>query len=383
MRITIVQGAFLPVPALMGGAIEKVHHALGREFARNGHSVTHISRQHNDLPNREEVDGVEYLRIPGYDAPRSMLAMKWKDLCFSLGVLKHLPKADILVTNTFWLPILVRSRKFGVLYPVVQRFPKGQMRLYRHAGRLQTVSRAVADAIIEQAPMCREIVKVVPNPLPENWSITEESPLTKRERSILYVGRVHPEKGLELLLEAFQRLVEAGVSGWKLVIVGPAEFRFGGGGTEYLTALQTRFQAIGGSVEWVGPIFDNEALKQYYDRSMLFVYPSLAEKGETFGLAPLEAMARGCVPIVSDLACFRDFIEPNVNGYVFDHRTDQRAQNLANTIREVTVSLENLYTTQQNSLETATRFTIPKVAKLFLDDFQELLAPTQAKRITT
>ena len=37
MRITIAQGAFLPVPPKRGGAIEKAFHALAREFAANGH----------------------------------------------------------------------------------------------------------------------------------------------------------------------------------------------------------------------------------------------------------------------------------------------------------------------------------------------------------
>ena len=33
MRITIAQGAFLPVPPKRGGAIEKAFHALAQEFA--------------------------------------------------------------------------------------------------------------------------------------------------------------------------------------------------------------------------------------------------------------------------------------------------------------------------------------------------------------
>ena len=34
MKITIVQGAFLPVPPLMGGAVENIWFALGQDFAR-------------------------------------------------------------------------------------------------------------------------------------------------------------------------------------------------------------------------------------------------------------------------------------------------------------------------------------------------------------
>ena len=57
MKITIVQGAFLPVPPLLGGAVEKCWQALGQEFARRGHQVTHVSRAYGDLPAREtDVD---------------------------------------------------------------------------------------------------------------------------------------------------------------------------------------------------------------------------------------------------------------------------------------------------------------------------------------
>ena len=50
MKITILQGAFLPVPTKRGGAVEKVWFGLGREFARLGHTVTHVSRRCDDLP---------------------------------------------------------------------------------------------------------------------------------------------------------------------------------------------------------------------------------------------------------------------------------------------------------------------------------------------
>ena len=41
-------------------------------------------------------------------------------------------------------------------------------------------------------------------------------------------------------------------------------------------------------------------------------------RGETFGLAPLEAMTHGCAVLVSDLGCFHDFILPNETGFVFE-----------------------------------------------------------------
>ena len=45
MRISIVSGFFLPVPAVSGGATEKTWHGLAKDFAAQGHSVTLVSRR--------------------------------------------------------------------------------------------------------------------------------------------------------------------------------------------------------------------------------------------------------------------------------------------------------------------------------------------------
>jgi hypothetical protein len=84
MKITIVLGAFFPVPPLMGGAVEKVWFALSQEFVRLGHEVVQISRSHPDLPAAEEIEGVQHLRVRGHSQPRSILWLKWLDLLYSL-----------------------------------------------------------------------------------------------------------------------------------------------------------------------------------------------------------------------------------------------------------------------------------------------------------
>src|SRR5207253_2573333 len=107
MKITIVLGAFFPVPPVMGGAVEKVWFALSQEFARRGHEVVLVSRALPELPRSETRAGVKHLRVRGFDIPRSLIWLKFLDLVYSLRTMSLLPKADIIVTNTFWLPILL------------------------------------------------------------------------------------------------------------------------------------------------------------------------------------------------------------------------------------------------------------------------------------
>ena len=200
------------------------------------------------------------------------------------------------------------------------------MRFYQHCARLQTPSQCVARAIIAEVPAVEAKVKVIPYPRPE--ANQADVLFADRPRKILYVGRIHPEKGVHLLVEAFSQLPAAVAQGWQLSIVGPWEIKLGGGGEAYWNELRSAAKALGDSVEFHGAIFDAGSLETEFRSARLFVYPSLAETGETFGLAPLEAMAHGCAVLVSNLDCFHDFIRDGETGFIFDHRIDQPAKAL-------------------------------------------------------
>ncbi|HEX8350807.1 MAG TPA: hypothetical protein VF598_12665, partial [Hymenobacter sp.] len=103
MKITILQGAFLPVPPKLGGAVEKMWFALGKDFVRQGHEVVHISRMYGDMPAEEWINGVLHKRVSGYATPSSGLRLKWLDLLYTLRVRAIIPSdSDVVVTNTFW-----------------------------------------------------------------------------------------------------------------------------------------------------------------------------------------------------------------------------------------------------------------------------------------
>ncbi|MDQ2867336.1 MAG: glycosyltransferase family 4 protein [Verrucomicrobiota bacterium] len=371
MKITIVLGAFFPVPTVMGGAVEKIWSALAREFATRGHAVTLISRAIPQFQKNEIVDGVRYLRVPGFDTPRSLLWLKFLDLIYSWRVRRVLPPADILVTNTFWLPLLARDRSQGKIYVHVGRYPKGQMWLYHRAARLQAPSRDIADAMGRRAARWKNKIVAIPYPRP---SVSDASvvPIDQREKIVLFVGRVHPEKGVHLLIEAFAALHDSVLAGWKLVLVGPTETNAGGGGADYLHGLRQSASSMNGRVEFRGPIFDEQKLAQEFRAARIFAYPSLAARGETFGLAPLEAMTHGCAVIVSDLGCFRDFVTPDETGFVFPHDAADPAGELAKTLQRAVSTLEKLARVAAAGRLKSKDFSIERVADKFLADFASL-----------
>jgi glycosyltransferase involved in cell wall biosynthesis len=372
MKITIVLGAFLPVPPVMGGAIEKSWFALAQEFVSRNHDVTIISRALPQFARYEIVDGVRHIRVRGFDTPRSLLWLKILDLFYSVRVRRVLPAADILVTNTFWLPLLVRDSSPGKIYVHVGRYPKGQMRLYGRAARLQAPSSDVADAVKHEAPSAAQKVTAIPYPRPQIISAEAPLPLETRAKIVLYVGRVHPEKGVHSLVEAFTRLRRSNFADWKLIIVGSTDSKEGGGGEDYFRQLQQSAAVARDRIVLRGPIFDAAALEEEFRAARIFAYPSLAAHGETFGLAPLEAMTHGCAVLTSDLRCFRDFILPNETGFVFERGAPDPADSLMVAFRDALsdpIRLEQIARAGQLKSE---EFSRARVADKFLADFESL-----------
>jgi glycosyltransferase involved in cell wall biosynthesis len=367
LKITILQGAFLPVPPALGGAVEKMWLALGKEFVRAGHEVVHVSRSYDGFSNTEQIDGVLHQRVRGYATPTSGIYLKWLDLLYTLRARAVVPTdSDIVVTNTFWAPILLAASLRRRSLVDVQRMPKGQIRWYKQAARLRANSTPVGEAICRELPAEEhQRMVMIPNPLP--FANLPSVALASKQPVFLYTGRIHPEKGLDLLLHAFRRLPP----GWRLRIVGPWQVAAGGGGEAYLRTLQQL--AEGQSVEFVGPIYDMQVLNGYYAEAAVFVYPSVAEQGETFGLAPLEAMAWGCVPVVSALACFRDFIEPDINGLVFDHRQQQAEEALAEKLRQLQQNIELRNTLAEQAVHVRDSHSTAYIAAEFLAEFEHIL----------
>lgn len=103
----------------------------------------------------------------------------------------------------------------------------------------------------------------------------------------LYVGRLLPRKGVDLLIEAFNRIVSDRCT---LTIVGD------GPEAESLKAAQTPLART--NTTWTGKVANEEALRKYADADV-FVLPS---RYEPWGLVVNEAMAAG-LPVIADRKC--------------------------------------------------------------------------------
>jgi glycosyltransferase involved in cell wall biosynthesis len=169
----------------------------------------------------------------------------------------------------------------------------------------------------------------------------------ENKRVILYVGRVCPQKGTDLLIAAFQQLKQS-LSNVSLVIAGPAE-QFG---TTNRTGLTRQISEVGGL--YVGPVPEKD-LAAIYNLCDVFVMPTRSI--EMFGMAALEAQACG-KPVV----CSRHGGLPEViseKSGVFFPTGDAGA--LADSLQQLFNDAHQYGARAESARENALRFAWPKI----------------------
>lgn len=124
--------------------------------------------------------------------------------------------------------------------------------------------------------------------LPSSSEAETLLPSLKGKRVLLFLSRVHPKKGLPLLLRAWQALL-AERQNWLLAIAGPDQ----NGHTGELQQMVNEL-GLNESVVFLGALFAEKKLAAY-SLAELFVLPSFSEN---FGVAVAEALAAG-VPVVT------------------------------------------------------------------------------------
>ena len=107
-------------------------------------------------------------------------------------------------------------------------------------------------------------------------------------RTLLFLGRIHPIKGIDGLLLAWQAL-QTRFRDWRLVIAGRGEAAHERSVRELATALGLQ------RVEFPGPLYGGQKSQAYFEAG-LFVLPS---HSENFGITVAESLAHGCPAIVS------------------------------------------------------------------------------------
>ncbi len=303
----------LVIHALHGGGAERVAATMANQWTDQGDRVTLVTLDtvaSDVYPVHPQVEriGLGLMRFSpnawhaGWNNAHRIRALR--------QVIRDVP-ADCVVSVTDQMNVLtlLASQRLHAQVVIAEHSDPRHQRMHAAWERLRswTYPRCAAAVVLSDAvaQYVRTLVDdrpvyVIPNGIGRP-SVTTANVAQRDERMVVAMGRLSPEKGFDLLIDAFARLA-APHADWRLAIAGEGPER---------DSLQRQIDERGlqQQVQLVGWVNDPE---RFLARSALFV---MSSRYEGFPVALLEAMACG-LPVVS-FDCDsgpREIVRPDVDG---------------------------------------------------------------------
>jgi glycosyltransferase involved in cell wall biosynthesis len=196
---------------------------------------------------------------------------------------------------------------------------------------IATCSDHVREALVLALPEWANRSSTLPNGVDTSTiAIGNNLHALRKSKTILFVGRISPEKGIHVLIEAFKKIAKDFKEA-RLLIVGPEaptpeEFlvdisadptvqglRCFYRGESYARILRKQVPNwLVERVNFLGAVGHTELPALYQEAAML-VNPSLSE---SFGMSVIEAMACGCPVVVAQTGGMKSIVNDGVNGIV-------------------------------------------------------------------
>ncbi|MGQ9823848.1 MAG: 1,4-alpha-glucan branching protein domain-containing protein [Desulfotomaculales bacterium] len=206
------------------------------------------------------------------------------------------------------------GRNQGIHTDLQRRIHLLEKKLANGADLVIACSTYMAEEVKKLFGVSPDKIRVIPNGVdPENLARKRgfgadcRPGPSRREKGarplVLFFGRLVPEKGVQVLLEAMPA-VAGRVPGVRLKVAGKGPYE------EYLRDLACRLK-VAERVEFVGYVDDQER-NRLLREGWAAAFPSLYEP---FGIVALEAMAAGVPVVVSDTGGLGDIVEHGVDGY--------------------------------------------------------------------
>ena len=175
----------------------------------------------------------------------------------------------------------------------------------------------------------------------------------KNRNGVVYVGRLAPQKNLDILIRAFSRLKHNA----SLSIIGD--------GSE-LENLKYLAKSLGVDIEFTGNLRNDDVIKKMKEASIL----SLTSSRENFGIVPLEAMRCKTAVISTKTEGPIDYIENGKNGLLVDIGSIQQ---ISDKIDMLLSDKRMLSRVQKNGFETSERFDWENIIRSIADMYYKIL----------
>ncbi len=316
MKIGIVSQAYYP---RYGGVTEHVH-STAQELRRRGHDVRVITSRfrRGESPDAEHVIRVGYnVMVPFNRAFVDLtvgvrLRHQLRDIfrAHEFDLLHvHCPTAPTLplfTLQTAPCPLVGTFHTTGGRNLLQDAFHPMLSKLVSRLDKRIAVSETARDTALLYYPGAYDIV---PNGVDVERFHPAAAPFAEwrdgRHVNVLFVGRLDPRKGVQVLLDAFPEVVRRTDGRARLLVVGDSYLR-----PRFEAAVPA---ALRDHVRVLGHV-PSADLPRWYATGDVFVSP--ATGNESFGIVLVEAMAAGRAIVASDIPGYRSVVVPEVNGVV-------------------------------------------------------------------
>ena len=340
MKILQICPIFPPSPLNFGSGVTNVVYHLSKELVRKGHEVTVYTSAALDAHRKmDHVDNL--IIIDGIAVHYFSYIMHHYTFFITPGIMpfmrKNIKDFDIihLHDSRCFQGIVARhyAKKYNIPYvlqahgSVLPIFQKQQLKkifdlffgykILKDASKVIALTRTEAEQY-KQMGVEENKIETVPNGidlaeyenLPKRGEFRRKYGIRDNEKIILYLGRIHRTKGIDLLVRAFSETSKE-IDNIRLVLVGPDD--------GYRWAFEELIQVlkVGDKILFTGFVSNEEKMAALIDADV-FVTPSFSGFPVTF----LETCACGTPIITTNNGDELDWVDGKV-GYVVGYNKDQ------------------------------------------------------------
>ena len=322
MRVLMVTPSYFPI---LGGTetyVQQLTHILNQKKGMHADVMTYNMDSKWSPTNRDEIikeDGFKVFRVPAYN-PRIL-----KGLYHELFNVHVIPKLDF--TGEFRnYDIIHFHDDTDVSLPLFSYFvnaPKKSRLLHCHTLPytydrykrnllLRTLFKKVADLYVGLSKhtlrflldlgLPKAKLAILPNAVDTETFRPNDN--RKIDNLILFVARIIPTKGLDVLLKALFHLdIQT-----QVIIIGPV------GDQSFFSYVQRLIRKVNDEtlheVTYIGPLYENDLIK-WYQKAAIFAAPAIWEH---FSISNLEALACGTPVISTPIGATPEVVKDGLNG---------------------------------------------------------------------
>ncbi|MEM3958453.1 MAG: glycosyltransferase family 4 protein [Thermoproteota archaeon] len=331
-RLRVLMLSWEYPPRVIGGLATHVKH-LTDELRKIGVEITLLTCNYPGAPETERIENMTVKRVESYTAPTPdfaswVLLMNINMEREAVKTVKEWGGIDIVHAHD-WLvakpaisikhlcrvPLIStihsteHGRRHGLYSDYQRMIHQIEWWLTYESWKVVCCSNYMKEEVVRFFNTPPDKILVIPNGVDktqfDHYSCQRgfrSRYAADQEKIILFVGRLVPEKGVNVLLGAMPSVLNSHPEA-KLVVVGEGYYK------EELMRIAGKL-SISPKVYFTGYV-DDDTLKMLYKCASVAVFPSLYEP---FGIVALEAMASGVPIIVSDVGGLSEIVENNFNG---------------------------------------------------------------------